>query len=316
MSFLAPWLSRLAGWLDRWLVVAVLAVAALGMAWPAPSRVAVAHHGISAALIVLVAATGFGLPAGALRQARAAAGRVLAALAVGVLVLPILAYATSRLVSPGPLRLGVLAAGVAPSEVASVALAVLAGGQAAVTVAVLLGSTLVCVLAAGIQLHLLAGGAAFSTAGLIVTLTLIVGLPLVAGAVAGRAISRWRAVAAEPAATAVATAAVLLLIWLVAGQARLNGRYLEAGVALMIFLAGSTAAGALVGLGLPRHRAISLLLPVAMRDFAIAAGIAAAAFGPAASAPLGIYGILVLLFGASAVRVVKPHDRLELAERP
>lgn len=311
MHFLAPWLSRLENWLDRWLVVAVLAAAVLGMAWPAPARVAVAHHGISAALIVLVAATGFGLPGGALRQARAAAGRVLAALAVGVLVLPVLAFAASRLVSPGPLRLGVLAAGVAPSEVASVALAVLAGGQAAVTVAVLVGSTLVCVLASGIQLHLLAGGAAFSTAGLVGTLTLIVGLPLVAGAVAGRAVHRWGAEAGEPLATAVATGAVLLLIWLVAGQARPNGRYLEAAFALMIFLAGSTAAGVLVGLSLPRQRAVSLLLPVAMRDFAIAAGIAAAAFGPAASAPLGIYGVLVLLFGASAARLVRPHDRPE-----
>lgn len=37
-----------------------------------------------------------------------------------------------------------------------------------------------------------------------------------------------------------------------------------------------------------------------MRDFAVAAGIAAAAFGPA-TAPLGIYGALVLLAGALAV---------------
>ena len=33
-----------------------------------------------------------------------------------------------------------------------------------------------------------------------------------------------------------------------------------------------------------------------MRDFAIAAGLAAAAFGPAAAAPLGLYGIAVLIW--------------------
>jgi hypothetical protein len=44
-----------------------------------------------------------------------------------------------------------------------------------------------------------------------------------------------------------------------------------------------------------------------MRDFAIAAGIATAAFGPAAAAPLGIYGILVLLFGAAVARLVRPR---------
>jgi hypothetical protein len=37
-----------------------------------------------------------------------------------------------------------------------------------------------------------------------------------------------------------------------------------------------------------------------MRDFAIAAGLAAAAFGPAAAAPLGLYGILVLVWGTAA----------------
>lgn len=34
-----------------------------------------------------------------------------------------------------------------------------------------------------------------------------------------------------------------------------------------------------------------------MRDFAIAADLAVAAFGPAAAAPLGLYGILVLVWG-------------------
>jgi hypothetical protein len=43
-----------------------------------------------------------------------------------------------------------------------------------------------------------------------------------------------------------------------------------------------------------------VLLPVALRDFAVAAGIAAAAFGPAAAAPLGAYGVLVLLAGSAA----------------
>jgi len=40
-----------------------------------------------------------------------------------------------------------------------------------------------------------------------------------------------------------------------------------------------------------------------MRDFAVAAGIATAAFGPPAAAPLGIYGVLVLLAGALAAQL-------------
>jgi len=58
--------------------------------------------------------------------------------------------------------------------------------------------------------------------------------------------------------------------------------------------------GTVLAAGLPGGRATAVVLPVAMRDFAVAAGIAAAAFGPAAAAPLGAYGVLVLL-GGSAV---------------
>jgi len=47
------------------------------------------------------------------------------------------------------------------------------------------------------------------------------------------------------------------------------------------------------------------VLPIALRDFAVATGIAVRVFGTAAAAPLGIYGLLVLIFGAAAVHVVR-----------
>jgi predicted Na+-dependent transporter len=37
-----------------------------------------------------------------------------------------------------------------------------------------------------------------------------------------------------------------------------------------------------------------------MRDFAVAAALATAAFGPQAAAPLGLYGIAVLVWGTAA----------------
>jgi hypothetical protein len=57
----------------------------------------------------------------------------------------------------------------------------------------------------------------------------------------------------------------------------------------------------------PAGQATAVLLPVAMRDFAVAAGIAAAAFGPAAAAPLGAYGVLVLLAGSLAAIIARHH---------
>jgi len=44
-----------------------------------------------------------------------------------------------------------------------------------------------------------------------------------------------------------------------------------------------------------------VILPTTMRDFAVAAGIAASAFGIASAAPLGSYGVMVLVFGAITV---------------
>jgi hypothetical protein len=48
-----------------------------------------------------------------------------------------------------------------------------------------------------------------------------------------------------------------------------------------------------------------------MRDFAVAAGIAASAFGAAAAAPLGIYGLLVLIFGSAAAYMAGRTGRRE-----
>ena len=40
-------------------------------------------------------------------------------------------------------------------------------------------------------------------------------------------------------------------------------------------------------------------------DFAIAAGLAAAAFGPTAAAPLGLYGVVVLVWGTAVAGVLR-----------
>ena len=42
-----------------------------------------------------------------------------------------------------------------------------------------------------------------------------------------------------------------------------------------------------------------------MRDFAIAAALAAAAFGPQAAAPLGLYGVAVLIWGTAAAGALR-----------
>jgi BASS family bile acid:Na+ symporter len=290
-------LAAAAGLAERFLLLFVLVVAAAGVALPGPGRMAAAGDGIDAALAVLVFATGLSLRLADLAAVRTAWRRVALALAVSTAALPALAWAASRLIGDPVLRAGMLTVGVAPAEVATVALCVIAGGEAAVSAVILAASTLVAVLAAGPVLALAGAAATVPAASLLSTLALVVALPLAAG-IGLRAV--WAPGARASAAVRIGTvAALLILLWQVASQIRLDAGYLQVSAALAAFLAGSALLGGLLSVRLPAGRAVAVLLPVGLRDFAVAAGIAATAFGPAAAAPLGVYGVFVLVTGSA-----------------
>ncbi len=98
---------------------------------------------------------------------------------------------------------------------------------------------------------------------------------------------------------------------LIAAEVHLSAPYLGVALALVVFLATSAVVGRLLGVRTRPRAGRALLLTTSMRDFAIAADLAVAAFGPAAAAPLGLYGILVLVWGTAAAGVLrqrKPED--------
>jgi predicted Na+-dependent transporter len=104
---------------------------------------------------------------------------------------------------------------------------------------------------------------------------------------------------AETVAARIALTAVAALVALIAAEIRLSAAYLAVAAALLLFLLGSALIGRVLGARTPAPTATALLLTTSMRDFAIAAALAAAAFGPAAAAPLGLYGIAVLIWGTA-----------------
>jgi predicted Na+-dependent transporter len=286
---------------ERFLLPLVVVVAAAGIAVPGPGRALAAHGGIGAALAVLVLTTGLTLRLADLAAARTAWRRLAVVLLVSTAALPALAWAASQLISDPVLRSGMQTVGVAPAEVATVALCAISGGDAVVCAVLLVASTVLTVLAAGPILSLLGAPVTLSTAGLLGALLLVVALPLAAG-VGVRAV--WSPGAQPEAVIRIGTvAALLVLLWQVASQIRLETGYLLVIAALAAFVAGSVLLGGLLAVGLPARRAIGVLLPVGMRDFAVAAGIAAAAFGSQAAAPLGAYGVLVLLAGSAITQV-------------
>ncbi len=296
-------------------LAAVLAAAAAGLCARRPLSWLTAHQGINALLVILVFATAVTIDPGALRRLARSWRRVAVAVLAGVTVLPALSWAVAQLVPAGPLRDGVLVAGLAPCEIASVATTALAGGEAAIAAGVLIGSTLATVLLAAPLLTLEAGHASFSPAGVIVNLAVIVALPLAAGIalrclipITARLLS---ADGAQRAASITAIAAVAALVALVAAEVRLSASYGAVAAALALFIAGSAVAGRLLGAWSSRPAGAALLLTTSMRDFAIAAALAAAAFGPAAAAPLGLYGVAVLIWGTAAAGFLRARAARE-----
>jgi predicted Na+-dependent transporter len=294
-------------------LAAVVAAAILGLCVQRPFAWLAAHAGISVLLVILVFATAVTIDAAALGRLARAWRRVLLAVTTGITVLPALSWAAARLVPSGPLRDGVLTVGLAPCEIASVATTALAGGEAAVAAGVLIGSTLATVVLAAPILTLEAGRASFSPSGLIENLALVVAAPLAAGItlrslipLTARPLSTPRA---QQAAFRTALAAVAALVALVAAEVHLTTSYAAVAAALLLFLAASAVIGRLLSIRAPRPPAAALLLTTSMRDFAIAAALATAAFGPQAAAPLGLYGIAVLLWGTACAGLLRNHTR-------
>jgi len=300
---LRPRLAGVAGFLDRFLLPLVLVVAGLGVVLPEPGRRLDGGGAILITLAVLVFCTGSSVTFADIRGMRAAAGRMALVLAATTVTLPVLAWLASRLVSGAALQGGVLAAGVAPAEVASVALTGMAGGEVVVAAGLLIASTLLTVLLAAPILGLLGAHSAVSQLGLLSTLALVVALPLIAGC-AMRTLDPFGG-RERSLIEIVGMASLLVLLWEISSELRLHASDGRVVVALLVFLAGAGALGWLLARGAPRGRRTAVILPTTMRDFAVAAGIAASAFGIAAAAPLGIYGVMVLVFGAIAVNASK-----------
>ncbi len=292
-------LAGLAGFLDRFLLPLVLISAGLGVALPGPGRRLDANGAILITLAVLVFCTGSSVTFADIIRLRAASRRTAVVLAATTVILPVLAWLASRLVSGPAPRGGVLAAGVAPVEVASVALTGLAGGEVVMAAGLLVASTLLTVLLAGPILRLLGAHSAMSQLGLLSTLALVVALPLIGGC-AMRTLDPLRG-RERLLVEILGIASLLVLLWEVASELRLHANDGLIAAALLAYLAGAGALGWLLARGVPSGRRTAVILPTAMRDFAVAAGIAASAFGIAAAAPLGIYGVMVLVFGAIAV---------------
>ena len=290
-------------------LVIVAVGAAIGLTVQSPLSWLVRHQGIDTLLVILVFSTAVTIDPQSLRRLPASWRQLSLALVVGISVLPALSWLAAHLVHPGALHDGVLTIGLAPCEIASIATTAMAAGDVALAGGVLIGSTTLSVALAGPILAIEVRGASVHPGHILVNLLIIVAAPLAAG-IAVRSFVGLPA-RAEVVASTTSTLTVAALVALVASEVHFSTTYLPVLLAVVVFLIASAIVGRLVGRGGAASSANALLLTVSMRDFAIAAGLASAAFGPTAAAPLGLYGIAVLVWGtgvAGFLRARRPTE--------
>jgi predicted Na+-dependent transporter len=277
-----------------------LAVAAAVVAIQAPSDALAERSDLVLAALVLCTALGISPSelAGLRSRKRVVAGLVFAPFA---LLVP-LAWAVSRLFD-GPVRDGVLALGVASTEVAAVGLVALAGGSAVLALGVLAGSLVVAALAGPPVLGLLAqAGTDVAVGELIGRFALVVVVPLAVGLAARARIDRLSEVDADLAGLASLT--VVLLLYCAMSGAAGGDELLSAAAASALFLLVSGIAVAAWALIAPRDLRFTGALVIELRDFAVAAALAAQAFGPPAATVAAVYGVLMLLLGAAVAQLL------------
>jgi predicted Na+-dependent transporter len=290
--------GRVHRWSDRVAeAVLPLTLVAAAAAVVAPSA-AVAERS-DLLLAALVALTALGIDPRRLWALRSRPLPVVALSAGPLLVLVPLAWTLGRPFD-GPVRDGVLALGLAPTEVAAVGLVALAGADAVLALAVVAGSLVVSAALGPVLLAALGGSADVDLGPLLGSFALVVIVPLAAG-LAARALRPGLA-GAEPEYAAGSSLVVAALVYAaLSGTADGDGSLGTAALGGAAFLAAS---GALAAALLRRAPDPAPAFCVGMRDFAVAAALATEAFGPGAAVVAGIYGVMMLIAGAAlAARV-------------
>jgi bile acid:Na+ symporter, BASS family len=271
----------------------VLALGAAGLARLIPSH-AVADH-VDLLLAALVLLTALDIDPQQLAELAGHVRTIVLLVIVPACALAALGWLISRCVT-GDLRDGVLALGFAPAEVASVGLIGLIGGMAEAAIAVVGLSLVLSAVAGPPLLTAIAGGArAAQPLSLLGHFALIVLLPFLVGLVIRGLTPGLARRDAE-----ISLGSTLTLLLLIFGSLTATGAA-TLGSALLVsiaFLSLSAAVAWVTQRALSHRLDPPLALTIGMRDFAVAAALAAAAFGPGAAQVAGVYGTVMLVAAA------------------
>jgi BASS family bile acid:Na+ symporter len=283
---------------SRALTPLVLLAAGLGLVLP--SSTLAAHSDLLLALLVL--ATALGISFADLAGLRA---HLSAVVILSLLPLPVLVGAAWLLGRPfAPVvRDGLLAVGLSSSEVATVGLVALAGADATIALGVVCGSLVLAALIGPLAIGWLSASTVHVSSGhLLGRFALVVLVPLLVGVgVRSRAAFAARLAAADAQREGVAALTVAVLVYAALsgthGAHRLGAAVLASAAFLVVCACLAQLWRRVDG---RRPSAVPGAFTIAMRDFAVAAALATQAFGAAAGAVPGVYGVVMLLAAAVA----------------
>lgn len=300
-------LGRGLGASGDWLAdhIAPAAGLAVLLALAAPSR-ALARRSdwLLAGLVLFTAA---GIEPRRLLSLRDRPGPLVGLSIVPLVVLTGVAWLLGRPFS-GSVRDGILCLGVASTEVASVGLIALAGGDAVLALGVLTGSLIASAVLGPLLVGVL-GHTAGHTGGvsLLVRFALVVLAPLAAGL--GLRGARPRLERAEGALNGLSSLTVCVLLYAALSGVSGDGQLLREIAGSLAFMVAAAAIALLAVRRLGGFDPAAVGLTTWLRDFAVAAALASQAFGARAASVAGIYGALMLLAGAITATVLRRRSR-------
>lgn len=306
--------------LQQYLVIWLALLAAIAYGWPvdrAPDPFLASVPYLPGMIATIMFAIGWLLPRDELRQVARQWPSVLWGTAVQYVSMPLIAYGTARAFGfEGPLLAGLVIVGCVPGAMASNVLTLAARGNVSYSVSLTTSATLLSPLVVPFSLGLFLGRADVEYDPTQVAWNLMkqVVLPVLAGHLLGRAITRWR----RPACLIAEALANLVIIWLIAvvvGQnrdrlAEIDPRLTAA--LLIINVAGYAAGyfGALAArLSEPMRRALAL--EVGMQNAGLGVVLANQLLSAQAAVPPALFAFGCMFTGAILARAwarVRPGD--------
>lgn len=268
---------------------------------------------VGAVMAAITFAIGLGLTVDDFRRVMRRPRALAVGLAGQVLVLPALAFGVAALFAlPSALAVGLILIATCPGGAHSNLYTKLAGGDVALSIGLTATSNALGTLTVPLWLYLAtttyAGEArviAASPLGTALQLLFVLGLPLALGMGVGWRSARW----ARRLTPILTSAAVILLILLIAGSVRANADRMmafvgEAGAPVLTLNLLAMAVASLLALSsrLERGETLAVVLEVGIQNATLAVGLSMSlSRDPAVMIPPIVYSLLVYFTGALAI---------------